>query len=56
MQFGVTCQWIASAGARQRDGAADGAAHVVGVRAFKPRREAIDLDVSFGDFSVDATR
>jgi len=29
---------------------------VVGVRAFKPRREAVDLDVPFGGFCVDATR
>jgi methylmalonyl-CoA mutase N-terminal domain/subunit len=56
MQFGVNCQWIASASARQRDGAADGAAHVVGVRAFTPRREATDLDVPFGGLSVNATR
>jgi hypothetical protein len=56
MQCGVNRQWIASAGAQQRDGTADRAAHVVGVRAFKPRREAIDLDVPSGGFSVDATR
>jgi hypothetical protein len=29
---------------------------VVGVRAFKPRREVIDSGVPFGGFSVDATR
>lgn len=56
MQFGRQSQWIASAGARQRDGAVDGAAHVVGACAFNRAGEAIDLDVSFGDFSVDATR
>lgn len=56
MQFGVNRQWIASAGAQQRDGAADGAAHMAGVRPLKPRRAAIDLDVPFGGFSVDATR
>lgn len=56
MQLGVNRQWIASAGAQQSDGAADGAAHVIAVRAVKPRREAIDLDVPFGGLSVDATR
>jgi hypothetical protein len=54
----VVVNWrrIPSAGARQRDGVAEGLRMWSASVRSTARREAIDLDVSFGDIWVEATR